>query len=294
MAAAGVTFAEGTPCWIDVMLPDLEAGKRFYGELFGWTYGAPAPPDRGSCTEALLDGGRVAALVYKRDGRLPTAWTLYFATPDAAATAGRVRAAGGQLVTEPLPPDEDGTTATAVDPGGAAFGLWQPGTRPGAPTGFEVTHRPGSYVWTEVCTREKEAVDAFYTEVFGYGMHPTGGRERREGAERKGSGAAQGRESTGATGAIGDTMVWTLPGESADDAHAIGARTMIDSTYPVEMPAHFLVYFAVDGCDTAVRATTRLGGRTVEDPRDTPFGRRAVVVDNQGARFGVLDTSTTV
>ncbi|MFE4643233.1 VOC family protein, partial [Streptomyces sp. NPDC056730] len=25
-------FAEGTPCWVDVSLPDLEAGKRFYGE----------------------------------------------------------------------------------------------------------------------------------------------------------------------------------------------------------------------------------------------------------------------
>lgn len=33
-------FARSAPCWVDVQLPDLEAGKRFYGELFGWTFRA--------------------------------------------------------------------------------------------------------------------------------------------------------------------------------------------------------------------------------------------------------------
>ncbi|GAA2425182.1 VOC family protein [Streptomyces macrosporus] len=339
MADAGTAFAEGTPCWTDAMLPDLEAGKRFYGELFGWTYGDPAPPERGAYTVARLDGDRAAALSHKPDGRLPTAWTLYFATSDAQATAERIRAAGGQLVTEPAPVGRAGVVATAVDPGGAAFGLWQPGTL----TGFEVTRKPGSYVWTEVCTREKAAVDAFYAEVFGFGMYPAGGggagtapevgeaedaaRERAGAAEavetvevaeaeipgepepgtEPGAEAAESREAAGAeetregisdassdaaSGAASDIMVWVPAGAPADDEHAIGSRTMIDDTYPVEMPAHFLVYFAVADCDAAVRTTTRLGGRTVEGPQDTPFGRYAILVDNQGARFGVLDTST--
>ncbi|MDG9704560.1 VOC family protein [Streptomyces sp. DH37] len=331
MAAAGGASAEGTPCWTDAMLPDLEAGKRFYGELFGWTFGDPAPPERGSYTIALLDGERVAALAHKPDGRLPTAWTIYFATPDAAATARRIRAAGGQLVTEPVAVGGAGVAgiagvagvmATAVDPGGAAFGLWQPGTL----TGFGTVRRPGSYVWTEVCTREREAVDAFYAEVFGYGMHPASARAGGSGGAADAEGTAEEaaeetaeetaeaaeaerleevgrvhRTAPGGAGDIGDAgdagdtadiMVWTPPGEPADDEHAVGSRTMIDDTYPVEMPAHFLVYFAVADCDAAVRTAARLGGRAVEAPRDTPFGRYAVLVDNQGARFGVLDTST--
>jgi predicted enzyme related to lactoylglutathione lyase len=329
MAAAGGAFAEGTPCWTDAMLPDLEAGKRFYGELFGWAFGDPAPPERGSYTIALLDGEQVAALARKPDGRLPTAWTVYFATPDAAATARRIRAAGGQLVTEPVAVGGAGVAgvagiagiagimATAVDPGGAAFGLWQPGTL----TGFGTVRGPGSYVWTEVCTREREAVDAFYAEVFGYGMHPARARagesagaadaeeaaeETAEAAEaerleevgrvhRTASGDTADAADTGDAADTADTadiMVWTPPGEPADDEHAVGGRTMIDDTYPVEMPAHFLVYFAVADCDAAVRTAARLGGRAVEAPRDTPFGRYAVLVDNQGARFGVLDTST--
>ncbi|GAA2385913.1 hypothetical protein GCM10010420_05660 [Streptomyces glaucosporus] len=342
MADPGAAFAEGTPCWTDAMLPDLEAGKRFYGELFGWTYGDPAPPARGSYTVARLDGGRAAGLSHKPDGRLPTAWTVYFAASDAWAAAERVRAAGGQLVTEPAPVGTAGTVATAVDPGGAAFGLWQRGTL----AGFEVTRRPGSYVWTEVCTREKAAVDAFYAEVFGFGMYPAGrgageaaeAPERERTAPEDAAAATAGTAGTAETvaavevaeaeipgepedavlreagegagapdtpsdaspetapdvspDAASDVMVWVPAGAPADDAYAVGSRTMIDDTYPVEMPAHFLVYFAVADCDAAVRTTVRLGGRTVEGPRDTPFGRYAVLMDNQGARFGVLDTST--
>jgi len=314
MTAAGTAFTEGTPCWTDAMLPDLEAGKRFYGELFGWTYGDPAPPEQGSYTLARLDGERVAGLARKPDGRLPTVWTVYFATPDAAATAERIRAAGGQLVTEPLPMGGAGIAATAVDPGGAAFGLWQPGTL----TGFEALRRPGAYVWTEVFTREKRAVDAFYAEVFGYGMYPAGHGGGAGGGETAAApGEAGTPEATGTAGVRGesevpgepgvtgtsgagdtgageeppDVMVWVPAGQPADDEHAIGDRAMIDDTYPVEMPAHFLVYFAVADCDAAARTTARLGGRVAEEPRDTPFGRYAVLVDDQGARFGVLDTS---
>jgi uncharacterized protein len=118
-------FAEGTPCWLDVSLPDLEAGKRFYGELFGWTF--PPGPDAPAYAEALSDGSRVAALVAKRDGRMPTAWGVYFATPDAADAARRVVAAGGRMVREPVPVGRLGVVALAADPGGAVFGLWQEG-----------------------------------------------------------------------------------------------------------------------------------------------------------------------
>ncbi|MTE19525.1 VOC family protein [Streptomyces sp. TRM43335] len=332
MAVAGGAFVEGEPCWADVMLPDPEAGKRFYGGLFGWTFGPPAPPERGSYTIALLEGSRAAALSHKPDGRLPTAWTVYFATPDAAATAARIRAAGGQLVTEPVPIGGAGTMATAVDPGGAAFGLWQPGSL----TGFEVVGDPGAYVWTEVCTREKAPVDTFYARVFGYGLRPAGaggaptgglgGTDTTDGTGGPGEageaageavgegvgeveevaesaeaetleefGAVREGEAPTDTGVAGDdadaVMLWALPGDPVDDEHAVGARTMIDDTYPVEMPAHFLVYFAVADCEASVRAAVRLGGRTVRGPEDSPHGgRHAVLVDDQGARFGVLET----
>ncbi|HCA85900.1 MAG TPA: hydrolase [Streptomyces sp.] len=252
-------FAEGVPCWADVMLPDVAAGKRFYGELFGWTF-ETGDERYGFRTEAFLDGSRVAALVPKSDGRMPTAWGVHLATPDATATAGRVREAGGQLITAPTAIGDHGVLAQAADPGGAVFGLWQSGTH----GGFDVRGRPGSYAWTEVYTRDKSAVDPFYRQVFGYGITEIDAGEDF------------------------DFAVWSPAGSPPGEETAIGGRCVLDDRFPAEMPAHFLVYFAVADCDESLRTVTRLGGRSTAPPTDTPYGRFTIVVDDQGASFAVI------
>ncbi|MEK8172144.1 VOC family protein [Streptomyces sp. M19] len=217
-------FTEGAPCWVDAMLPDLEAGKRFYGELFGWTFG-PSEPGYGYYTQAFLDGENVAALAPKPDGRMPTVWNVHFATRDAHAAASRIRAAGGQVIMDPTRLGDFGTALTAVDPGGAVFGGWQAGSH----QGFERHGIPGSFGWIEVYTRAPEAVDTFYREVFGYGMAP-------------------------ATG-LGDVdfVEWWPEGEPTETEGrvAFGGRGVIDASAPAALPSHFLTYFAVADCDEA-------------------------------------------
>lgn len=249
---------EGTPCWVDAQLPDLEASKRFYGELFGWTFDA----DR---DEALLDGRRAAGLVPKRDGRMPTTWTLYLATENAGTLAARIKAAGGQMVMEPYPVGPFGVLALAADPGGAVFGLRQAGDD----DGFAVTNEPGAFCWMEVYTRRPDAVDTFYATVFGY-------------LGRQADAAEEGRDPSF------DYRVWSPPGSRPGDDSAFGGRAVITDDFPAEMPGHILVYFAVHDCDDACATTERLGGRVATPPFDTPHGRIAVLHDNQGARFAVL------
>ncbi|MDX3226371.1 VOC family protein [Streptomyces sp. ME19-01-6] len=261
-------FAEGVPCWADAMLPDLEAGKRFYGELFGWTFGA-GEPRYGRYTQAFHHGRNVAALAPKPDGRMPTVWNIYFAAQDAAATAARIRAADGRLITEPMRIGDFGAMATAVDPGGAVFGVWQAGSHPG----FEEHGAPGSYGWSELRTRDPERVDAFYRAVFGYGTVRQGGQ---------GGQGGQGEA---------DVVFWAPRGKPAEPGYAIGARTVMGDRFPAEMPAHFLTYFVVANCDEAARTAHALGGRLLNDPENTPYGRFAVLADNQGALFAVVDTS---
>jgi predicted enzyme related to lactoylglutathione lyase len=254
-------FAEGAPCWAVAMLPDVAAGKRFYGELLGWSFGEAGPGGEAHTT-ATLNGKAVAGMVAKPDGRMPTDWNVHLGTSDIAAAAGRIREAGGQVIMDPFPLGEAGHTAVAADPGGAVFQLWQPGTM----SGFEATGEPGTYAWAEVYTRpaDKEAVDSFYARVFGF-----------EGGDLS--------ETLGE-----DFLMWTPRGEPADPAHAVGGRALIAAGAPENLPAHFLLYFAVSDCDEAVRTTGRLGGRTVLEPTTTPFGRYAVLVDNQGAYFAVI------
>ncbi|MFJ6569945.1 VOC family protein [Streptomyces sp. NPDC091292] len=263
-------FAEGVPCWVDAMLPDVEAGKRFYGDVLDWTFDEGAGAEYGYYTQAYSDGANVAALAPKSDGRMPTVWTVYLATPDAVALAEKIRDAGGQLVREPLPVGPFGTIALAADPGGAVFGLWQGGTH----TGFEAQRRPGAYCWTELYTRDKAAVDPFYEGVFGYAGTDLPDEDLSE-AELSRAGG-------------GDVRVWSPAGATAGLESAIGGRVVMGESFPAAMPPHFLTYFTVADCDATAASVTRLGGRIQQPPRTTPHGRIAVFSDNQGATFAVL------
>ncbi|MGW0912282.1 VOC family protein [Streptomyces sp. NPDC002784] len=230
-------YVEGVPCWVDAQLPDVEAGKRFYGELFGWSF-----DERGY---ALKDGEPVAALVPKTDGRMPTVWTVHFATPDAQALARRIREAGGQIVTAPVEAGAgDGVTALVTDPEGAVFGLWQAGSHPG----FGRRREPGTFAWAELYARDTEAANDFYGDLFHEALFG--------------------------------------PGAEPDFG-----RAPVSDVFPAEMPPHFLVHFAVRDCAEAVEAVRRLGGRVQAPPFETSYGTVAVVTDNQGASFALLQRS---
>lgn len=280
-----VAWAEGVPCWADAMLPDLAAGRRFYGGLFGWTFTEGAAGYR-PYTWARLGGKDVAALVPKSDGRMPTVWNVYLATGDAAAATARIREAGGRVIVAPRWIDDLGVMATAADPGGAVFGLWQTGSHPG----FARRDEPGAYGWTEVHTREPRVVDAFYRTVFGYEAAPVPGTE--------GSAPGAGEAAPGAEGPApgpkrpAQILLWSPRGEPADPGHAVAARVVMGEGPPAELPAHFLTYFVVADCDHVSRTAQRLGGRVLNGPEDTPYGRFAVLADNQGAVFAVIDTSS--
>ncbi|MFI6940450.1 VOC family protein [Streptomyces sp. NPDC050418] len=252
-------YPRGVPCWADALLPDVEAGKRFYGELFGWTFDEGAGPAHGHYVQAYKEGKAVAALAPKQDGRMPTVWNVYLATPDAPATARAVKEAGGGLVMEPMPIGRFGTMALATDPEGAVFGLWQGGTH----EGFELSGAPGAFCWTEVYVRDAGRADTFYEEVFGFEGFDLGG-------------------------VIKGFRTWSPAGTAPGPDTSVGGRQLMGEGYPAMLPAHFLVYFAVGDCDEAARTAARLGGRVQSPPVDIPYGRIATLVDNQGASFAVL------
>lgn len=239
----GEDVREGAPCWVDAQLPDVEAGKRFYGELFGWTY----DDAYGSSVWAREGGELVAGLEHKADGRMPTVWTVYFATPDVEALVGRLRQAGGQVVTEPVRvggpgPAALGVAALVADPEGAVFGLWQPGSHPG----FGTHRAPGTFAWAQLYARDTAAVNAFYGDLFYDALF-------------------------------------------GPDSEPEFGRTPVADLFPAEMPPHFLVHFRVADCAAALDTVNRLGGRVQAGPFAASYGTVAVVTDNQGASFALLE-----
>jgi predicted enzyme related to lactoylglutathione lyase len=234
----GDVYGEGVPCWVDAQLPDVEAGKRFYGELFGWSF----EDAYGASTWALRDGEPVAALARKADGRLPTVWTVYFATPDIEGLADRIWAAGGQVVTAPTPVGELGTARAGHLRLGRAVRPGQPGTH----SGFGRRHEPGTFAWAELYARDTEAANTFYGGLFHDALF-------------------------------------------GPDAHPDFGRAPVSDVFPAEMPPHFLVHFGVADCEEALGTVNRLGGRVQAPPFETSYGKVAVVTDNQGASFAILE-----
>jgi predicted enzyme related to lactoylglutathione lyase len=240
------------------MFSDVEGAKRFYGDVLGWTFGESSS-EYGNYTQAYVDGKAVAAVVPPMPGQEgQSQWCLYFAAPDAAATAQKVRDNDGEVLMEPMQVGDFGTMCLAREPSGAVFGVWQAGSH----GGFEATGTPGAYCWAEVFTREPEKADTFLSAVFPYRM-----KQMEDHAV--------------------DYRMFDVGGDPV-----LGRMKMTDD-FPPEVPSYINVYFTVDDCDRAVERAVKLGAVLRFGPMSSPFGRFAALSDPQGADFSVIDVTTT-
>lgn len=253
MVTHDTAWTDGTPCWVDLGVPDVGKAGDFYSGLFGWDV-QPGPPEAGGYAICVKGGRAVAGLGPKQSpDRVPPAWTTYLATSDADETVAKIRGAGGEVLTEPMDVLDAGRLAVAADPAGAVFGVWQAGSH----TGVGLANEPGALAWNENMSRDFDGNKAFYHTVFGYDYGDIG--------------EAGFRYSTLKVG----------PGE-------VGGIGELDSSFPAEIPPHWSVYFAAGDTDAAARTVVSLGGRVEREPWDTPYGRMAIVTDSQGAFFNLI------
>ena len=91
----------GTPCWVDLSVPDLAAAKEFYGAVFGWSF-LDSGADLGNYQICQVDGRAAAAIGPCQAEGQPTAWTVYLASEDADGTAKLIVDNGGTVLAEPF------------------------------------------------------------------------------------------------------------------------------------------------------------------------------------------------
>ncbi len=253
MPTRDTPWPNGTPCWVDYGAADLEAAKAFFTAVLGWEY-VGGQPEFGGYLTVTVGGRMVGGMGPQQDPDDPPRWTTYFATDDAAATADRIREAGGTVVVEPMEVGPMGTMVIARDPQGNPFGLWQSGLN----TGVQLHGEPGALAWNEALTDDTPGARSFYTAVFGF---------RFEELPPEHSG--------------GGEMDYTTFSTGGDPLGGLGAADP-------SMPRGWLTCFAVASTDAAVAAVEANGGKVVMAPMDTPFGRFAVVADPWGAAFEVM------
>ena len=257
------SYAPGTPCWVDLATPDLDAAAGFYGELFGWKFRRSATDPYEHISADDKDIGGIVAVDASQ--AIPPHWIGYVATDDIDATLAAVTRNGGKVYVPKTDIPRVGQFAVAADPQGAMFspfhytgeGADQP--EPSGPPG------PYNFCWDELLSSDPAGAETFYRAVFGWepehlDMEKFGGYTllRRPGVT----------DDTGGDKSAGGLM-----------------------KLPEGLPGSFwLTYIAVENCDATVDKAASLGGKVLMPGTDIPgIGRFAAFLDPQGAAFSVLE-----
>lgn len=103
---------------------DLEASRRFYSALFGWTFEPFGPP---GFMRTRLESGQVVALQSRRDlgGIHMTGFECTIAVPDVDAIARAVEPHGGRVLMPRARIPDVGDVVFFADPSGIAAGAMQ-------------------------------------------------------------------------------------------------------------------------------------------------------------------------
>jgi predicted enzyme related to lactoylglutathione lyase len=254
-----IEYPPGTPSWVDLGSPDLEASAEFYGELFGWqcAAGEGPPEETGGYRMFTLDGAAVAGLGPAPPGQ-PPAWSTYIAVDDVAAVKEKVEAAGGSTVMDALQVMDAGTMAVFTDAaGGAYFCVWQPGRHRGA----QRVNAVGALTMNELDTRDLDGAARFYGSVFGWVVEPI---------------------------EVDGQVVY---GSFKLDGRLVAGLLPMGDAFPPEVPPNWVPYFGVADLEASGSRVDELGGQVLMGPEAVPEGRFMALRDPHGAVFCIWQGS---
>jgi predicted enzyme related to lactoylglutathione lyase len=251
----------GKVVWADLVTPDLDVAKRFYGALFGWTF-RDVPGERNYAL-ALLGGEPVAGLFQKArpagQSKQP-AWLTFIAVRDVDAAQQAALQHGGKVVIKSHYYSQRGRQTVLTDPDGAVFAVLA--AEGGDPPDYLAT--PGEWIWSSLLVKDLQQETAFYKSLFGYDVYDLAGEGGSMGAQH-----------------------YIL---SSDNYARAGLNALPADS--IRRHPHWLNFVRVtDAADTAKKAVA-LGGRVLVEPRiDRHGGHLAVLADPSGAPFGVMEWS---
>jgi predicted enzyme related to lactoylglutathione lyase len=249
--------------WHDFMAADVGGAKRFYGELFGWTF-KPGDHDY----EHIQQGGQEIGGLMKLDPQhgAPPHWVGYVAVDDVDAAVAAVKKSGGQVYVQETIPNV-GTFAVCADGQGAVFAPFHHTGRGSDQPERDDRSLRYRFCWDELLTTNPEAAVKFYNTLFGWShehMDMPGFRYtllKRPGV----------KDETGA------------------DKNAAGVM----QTPPGVPHSFWLTYVSVENADATCEKAKKLGAKVMRAPEDIPnVGRFAVLTDPQNGSFAVLQPFT--
>lgn len=131
--------------WHELLATNHEAALDFYAELFGWQKAETKTGEFGTYQTFSASRQPIGGLRTKPPAVRAPFWLYYFQVDDLDAAAGRLVAAGGQILDEPFELSGGNWTVPCADPQGAIFAL--EGKRQKNPIGFFKGSRGGRWSW---------------------------------------------------------------------------------------------------------------------------------------------------
>jgi uncharacterized protein len=247
-------YAQGTPSYVELTTPDLQAARAFYGPLFDWELEDIDLGDAGVYVAVSVQGDSIAGITGQMPQLAghPAFWGVYLAVDDLDATASRVEPAGGRVEAGPFDVMELGRMASIQDPTGVRVNLWQAGQSIGSVR----VNEPGCPIWHELTSPDLPTATRFYADVLG--------------------------------------VEWdSMPMETGDDYTCLMVEGRpVGGAFPPPMegiPPHWEVYINVEDADATAEKARGLGGQVLQAPWDVPgVGRMAILMDPQGAVLGLM------
>lgn len=250
-------FEHGDFSWVDLGTTDAAAAKRFYGEVFGWTFEDIPMGPGGTYTFAKV-GDAVAGGLYTMGPDMqgvPSHWLSYLNVTDVDATTAKVTGLGGKVMKGPFDVMDQGRMSVVQDPSGATVAFWQ--AKKVAHT--TIKSEVGSVCWTELLTSNVDAAGKFFVNTVGW---------KTEGMDM---------------GPMGVYTLFSRDGTKETQVAGMMAHPMKGA------PSAWLVYLGTPDVDASAKKVTELGGKVLSPATDIPnIGRFAIVQDPQGAVFALF------
>jgi predicted enzyme related to lactoylglutathione lyase len=248
----------GKIVWADLVTPDVQVAKKFYGALFGWTFKDISTGERDYSVAYSADEP-IAGLIersMKPGEQRQSNWLIFISVKDVGRAQKTTLSHGGKVLTPDRMYRQRGRQAVFADPQGAVFAVLQSSS--GDPK--DELADPGEWIWSSLVSHDANAEAAFYQDLFGYQVFDPRDDDQNE-----------------------EHLVL------ADDHFARASCNTLPAA-ATGLHAHWLHFARVLSTRDAVAKVESLGGKVLVTPHeDRHGGLVAVVADPAGAPFGLLE-----
>jgi predicted enzyme related to lactoylglutathione lyase len=248
--------------WYDLMTSDVDAAKRFYPPLAGWStqpFAQSSPENPYTMwTHGGTAIGGVARLTSEQRARgIPPHWMPSVEVNNVDNSIRQAESLGGKVAVPPMEVPDVGRYAILQDPQGAMLAIFTPKGGP-MDTAFDGTPKVGRVSWHELMTTDYKKAFDFYRQLFGW-------------------------DKTGEMDMGGGEMYVMYGKKNKPPYGGMFTRT----ADMANVPPFWLPYIFVKDLKKSIESATRAGAKVVNGPMDVPGGSIVVLQDPQGATIAL-------